>query len=584
MRDLRPAQAPGLARITAYKVPRPITPVDLHLDGNEGLAPPAAVLEEVAHGDSELLRRYPDAGGLERLIAARIGVEPDHVLVTAGADDAIDRLCRAVLSPGRRMIVPEPTFSMIERFVLLAGGEFVSIPWPCLGPDASYPLDAVTDAVDEHTAAIAVVSPNNPTGGVATAEDVRRLSAAAPHALVLVDHAYMEFGDHDLTPLAVSLPNVVVLRTLSKAWGLAGLRVGYAVARPELIGWLQTAGHPFAVSGPSLVLASRWLEQGGPSVEAFVAEVRRERPLLESQLGRLGARVAVSEGNFAFARCDDPLWVRDGLAGLGMGVRAFPGDPLLADAVRITCPGDRADFERLTAGLETILSPEAILFDMDGVLADVSRSYRQAIVETVRHFGEEITAADIAVETALGDANNDWVLSRRLLTKRGVTGSLEEVTRIFEALYQGTDQRAGLRETETLLVDRELLEDLRLRYRLGVVTGRPRADADRFLKKHAIAHCFDALVCMGDAAAKPDPAPVVLALERLGVTRAWMLGDTPDDIHAARSARVLPLGASFGRHDPPDAETLLGAGAARVLRHPDELLALVLKEMTHGKP
>jgi len=582
MRDLKPA--PGLARITAYKVPRPVTPVDLHLDGNEGLAPPAAVFEALVSGDPEQLRRYPDAHGLERLIAEKVGVAPDHVLVTAGADDAIDRLCRAMLSPGRRMIVPEPTFSMIERFVVLAGGDFVSIPWRCLGPEVAYPIDAVLAAVDERTAAIAVVSPNNPTGGVATAEDVRRLSAAAPQALVLVDHAYMEFGDDDLTPLAVSLPNVVVLRTLSKAWGLAGLRVGYAVARPEIIGWLQTAGHPFAVSGPSLVLARQWLEQGGDAVEAFVAEVRRERPLLEKLLDRLGAQVAVSQGNFAFARFDDPGWVRDGLAGLGMGVRAFPGDPLLADAVRITCPGDREEFERLTAGLETVLSPEAILFDMDGVLADVSRSYRQAIVQTVRHFGQEITAADIAAETALGDANNDWVLSGRLLAKRGVTVALAEVTRIFEALYQGTDELPGLRETETLMVDRALLESLRRRYRLGVVTGRPRPDAERFLKKHAIDHCFETLVCMGDAVAKPDPAPVRLALERLGVTRAWMLGDTPDDIHAARSARVLPLGAAFGRNDPPDAETLLTAGAARVLDHPDELLALVLKEMTHGEP
>jgi histidinol-phosphate aminotransferase len=582
MRDLRPA--PGLARITAYKVPRPVTPVDLHLDGNEGLAPPSAVLEGLVAQDPELLRRYPDARGLERLIAERLGVQTDHVLVTAGADDAIDRLCRAVLTTGRRMIVPEPTFSMIERFVLLAGGDFVSIPWT----DVPYPIDAVLDAVDERTAAIAVVSPNNPTGGVATAEDVRRLSAAAPQALVLVDHAYMEFGGEDLTPLATSLSNVVVLRTLSKAWGLAGLRVGFAVARPELIGWLQTAGHPFAVSGPSLVLAHQWLEQGGSAVEAFVAEVRRERPLLEALLARLGGRVAVSQGNFAFARfdnaLDDALWVRDGLAGLSMGVRAFPGDPLIADAVRITCPGDRGDFERLTAGLETVLAPEAILFDMDGVLADVSRSYRQAIVETVRHFGEKITAADIAVETGLGDANNDWVLSRRLLSKRGVIVELEEVTRIFEALYQGTDQRPGLRESETLLVDRKVLEDLSRRYRLGVVTGRPRADAQRFLEKQAIAHCFDAVVCMGDAAAKPDPAPVRLALERLGVTRAWMVGDTPDDIRAARAAGVLPLGAAFQQDDPPDAEALLMAGAARVLDHPDELVALALKEMTHGEP
>ena len=571
-----PQPAPGLARITAYRVPRSPTPVDLHLDGNEGLAPPASLLEGLASQDPELLRRYPGAQELGQRLADRLGVPADHLLVTAGADDAMDRLCRAVLAPGRSLIAPEPTFSMIERFVLLAGGDFVSVPWP----EATYPTDAVLALVDEHTAAIAVVSPNNPTGAVATAEDVQRLCEVAPGAVVLVDHAYVEFGGEDLTRLSATLRNVVVLRTLSKAWGLAGLRVGYAVARPELIGWLETAGHPFAVSGPSLLLANQWLDQGEPAMEVFVAEVLRERPLLESLLGRLGGRVAVSAGNFAFARFDDSLWVRDGLAGLGIGVRAFPGDPLLDDAVRITCPGDRADFDRLTSGLQTVLAPEAILFDMDGVLADVSQSYRRAICETVAHYGREITPAEVVAETALGDANNDWVLSQRLLAKRGVQVELAEVTQTFEALYQGAGDRPGLRESETLLVDRKRLEGLRSRFRLGVVTGRPRPDAERFLQQHGIADCFDTVVCMGDAPAKPDPAPVRLALGQLGVTHAWMLGDTPDDIRAARRAQVLPLGVTFQKDDVPEdgAHTLLAAGAARVLGHPDEL-----EELIHGK-
>ncbi len=569
MKALQPA--PGITRITAYKVPRPPTPVDLHLDGNEGLAPPQAVLQSLATRDAELLRRYPEAHSLQEQLAERLEVPPGHLLVTAGADDAIDRLCRAVLTTGRNMVVPEPTFSMIERFVHLAGGDFVSVPWP--GP--TYPTDDVLARVNEHTAAIAVVSPNNPTGAVATAADVRRLAEAAPQALILVDHAYVEFGAEDLTPLALSLPNVVVLRTLSKAWGLAGLRVGFAVASPELIGWMQTAGHPFSVSGPSLVLARHWLNEGDSAMEAFVAEVRRERPLLEKLLGQLGGRVAPSEGNFAFARVDSPLWIRDGLAGLGIGVRAFPGDPLLDDAVRITCPGTSDDFDRLGHALQTTLAPEAILFDMDGVLADVSRSYRQAILDTVAHYGCEITSADVAAETALGDANNDWVLSQRLLAKRGVQITLEAVTETFEGLYQGTPERPGLRETETLLVGRSLLDALGRHHRLGVVTGRPRADAQRFLDKHDIADCFDTVICMGDAPAKPDPAPVQLALERLGVARAWMLGDTPDDIRAARAARVLPLGAAFQRDDPPDAEPLFQAGAARVLADPNDLKELI---------
>ncbi len=220
-----------VAGITAYRVERPLTPVDLHLDGNEGPAPSRDLLAGLGEWDPELLRRYPDARPLEEQLASRLGVEPDRVLVTAGADDAIDRVCRAVLCSGRSAVVPEPTFSMIDRFVRLAGGELIAVDWP--GP--RYPTDEVLARVESQTALIVVVSPNNPTGAVATADDVRRLCLEAPQALVLLDHAYVELASEDLTGLVGSLSNLVVLRTLSKAWGLAGLRVGAAVASPQVL-------------------------------------------------------------------------------------------------------------------------------------------------------------------------------------------------------------------------------------------------------------------------------------------------------------------------------------------------------------
>ncbi len=302
-----------------------------------------------------------------------------------------------------------------------------------------------------------------------------------------------------------------------------------------------------------------------------------------------------SQGNFVFARVEDPRWIRDGLAGMGIGVRIFPGDPCLEDALRITCPGSGEGLRRLVHALETALAPEAILFDMDGVLADVSRSYQQAIIQTVAHHGREVSPADVAAEVAAGDANNDWVVSQRLLARRGVRASLREVTETFEALYQGAGGRPGLWERETPLVERGALEALARRFPLGVVTGRPAGDARRFLERYDLEDLFGAVVCMGDAPPKPDPAPVRLALERLGVTRAWMLGDTPDDVRAARGAGVLPLGALFAHegaqkvrsrghsdsrpdHGPAhrlgDA-ALLEAGAARVLHHPQQLLEIL---------
>lgn len=559
MTELEPSSA--IRGITAYSVPRPQTPVDLYLHGNEGPAPPESVLRAVDDHGSELLRQYPDTESLEPLLADRVGARPEQVVVTAGADDALQRICRAMLGPGNNMVLPEPTFVMFRRFAAVAGGEVVSVPWD--GPD--YPTEAVLEAVDDQTRLIAMVSPNNPTGAVATPDDLRRVAEAAPHALVVVDHAYVEFAEDDLTSVALEYPNAVVTRTLSKAWGMAGVRVGFALADPQVIDWLHTAGLPYAVSAPSVVIARERLEDDG-DIEAFVERVKEERPRLERLLERCGVRVTPSQGNFVFGRHDDARWLRDGLAGMGILIRAFPGHRLLSDAVRISCPGDEKALGRLEHALRTVLEPEALLFDLDGVIADVSRSYRESIIETAESFGVEISQEAVSRAKAAGDANNDWQLTQRLLADRGVEASLDEVTRRFERIYQGTEDEPGLRATEQLLVDRAFFERLAAHYPLGIVTGRPRRDAERFLDDKGIDHLFDALVCMEDAALKPDPEPVELLLDELGADRGWLVGDTPDDARAARQAAVLPIGVVAPGHDADVLESaLVQAGCARVL-------------------
>lgn len=220
----------------------------------------------------------------------------------------------------------------------------------------------------------------------------------------------------------------------------------------------------------------------------------------------------------------------------------------------------------MTRADQIFSAPEALLFDLDGVLADVSRSYRRAILETARAFGVEVTAVDVAAAKAAGDANNDWILTQRLLAARGVVRSLDEVTERFEQIYQGSESEPGLWRVERLLVERELLERLAARLPLGIVTGRPRRDALRFLEKAQIGSLFVGLVCMEDAPRKPDPAPVRLLLAQLDSHSGWLIGDTPDDMRAASAAGVLPLGViAPGDDDEMTRSALLAAGAAHIL-------------------
>ena len=196
------------------------------------------------------------------------------------------------------------------------------------------------------------------------------------------------------------------------------------------------------------------------------------------------------------------------------------------------------------------------LLDMDGVLAEVSQSYRAAILATCHHYGaKSVSQNTISDWKARGGCNNDWKLSLDLINssedgqKEGLT--LEQVTETFEKFYQGDGNTTpGFCDTETLIPTKETLEALAKRSTgglLGIVTGRPRKDCDKFLKLHKLDHLIKASVCMEDGPPKPDPFPVIKACELMGVKPGpgvILVGDTPDDIQAAVAVGCRGVGVA----------------------------------------
>ena len=559
---------------TPYRRPAPVAADSLRLDGNEGSRPDPELLRELAGQPVDLLRDYPDLGELQEAIARRHGVDVERVLVTDGADGAMDRLFRAYLEPGRELVVPVPTFEMIHRFAAACGATVRQVPWP-----DRFPMAAIAAALSPRTALVAVVSPNNPTGAVIGGAELDELAgrAAAAGAILLLDHVYAEYADEDLTGAALEHGNVVVLRTFSKAWGLAGCRVGYAVGPAPVMATLRNVGNPYPVAAPSARIARRRLEGGGEAMRNHVRQVRRERRALGDWLADRGIPVSPSQGNFLLADFGERAgFARRALASLGVLVRAFPPGPEIADGLRISLPGDAAAFDRLLRALAVVLEPQAMLLDLDGVLADVEGSYRRCILATAATFGVELSRDDVRAATLNGNANNDWVLCQRLLAERGVETTLEEVTRRFQKIYLGGGESPGLRERERPLLAAERLAAWADRLPLAVVTGRPRAEAEWFLDRNGMTAQLSALVCLEDAPGKPDPAPVRLALDRLGVERAWMLGDTPDDLAAAAAAGVLPLAVQApGESSAETRAALRCAGAAVVLEKTADLEGLL---------
>ncbi len=337
---------------TSYVIPGRPESIDLPLGNTERVIVSREEQKEfreiVSQLDVGTIISYPKAFGLQQHLADRFNVLPAQVLVTGGADEALERAIGCVLEPGRELIATSPTFEMIPIYARLTGGAVHQIPWL----EGSFPVSEILEAVTDRTTVISVVTPANPTGALIALGDLQRIARAAPQILLIVDLAYVEFADVDITPDLLAEPNVLIVRSLSKAWGMPGARVGYALGSAEVIDWMSRTSGPYSVSGPSLAIAQARLQYGRENVRNYVRTVRAEREHLIELIKELGGIPMPSQANFVLARFEDVVEVSDRLADRGIGTRRFPGNPDLQDFLRITCPGDQEAFQRLTGALK----------------------------------------------------------------------------------------------------------------------------------------------------------------------------------------------------------------------------------------
>lgn len=285
---------------------------------------------------------------LRQALAQKLGVDAACIVTGNGSNDLIDILCRALLSPGERVAYHWPCFSMIPVFLRLNHGAPASVP---LGPDWSFDPDALVAADGKVTF---VVRPNNPTGNAFARRDVERVVEEA-RGVVVVDEAYVEFlgGESFVKEVREGRDNLIVLRTFSKAYGMAGLRVGYSVSSPALAEDLSKVRGPFrldtlAETAAAIALADdRYLT-------GVVDGVRAERPVLKRLLEERGFHVWRSDANFLLARPPvDAKRLAAALAEQGVFVRDF-GAADLAECLRITV-GPPAATARLKVVLDDVL-------------------------------------------------------------------------------------------------------------------------------------------------------------------------------------------------------------------------------------
>lgn len=320
----------------------------IKLNTNENPYPPSPrVLEAVRLSATQDLRLYPDpmANALRERAAAVYGFRPDQVLAGNGSDDLLAMIVRACVDPGDRVVYPHPTYSLYDTLVAIAGGTALHLPF---GPDFSLPaeLAGVGGKVTF------VCNPNSPSGTAVPVSAIEDLSREVP-GLLVVDEAYVDFADESALRLARERDNVVVLRTLSKSFSLAGLRIGLAFGSADIIAHLSKVKDSYNLDRISIAAGVAALDDYA-WMEANVRKVRATRERLARGLRELGYEVLPSQANFVLARvrgCDMcPVYER--LKDLGILVRHFP-TPELHDALRITV-GTDAEVDALLAAMSSV--------------------------------------------------------------------------------------------------------------------------------------------------------------------------------------------------------------------------------------
>ena len=320
----------------------------IKLNTNENLYPPSPrVLSALAAAASDDVRLYPDpeAKALRTRAAAVYGVPEDHILAGNGSDELLALVLRATFDPGDRVAFPVPTYSLYDTLVAVQGGEVVRVAFP---PDFGLPpgLAAARARVTF------LCNPNSPSGTLTPLEQVEVLAREVAGVLV-VDEAYVDFARSSAMGLVGRFPNVVVLRTFSKSFSLAGLRIGLAFGHPDLLTGLRTVKDSYNLNRLSQAAAVAALEDMG-TMHANVARIRTTRQTLTARLRDLRYEVLPSEANFVLARRPgvDQAPVARALAERDILVRHF-AVPALEDALRITV-GTDAEIETLLAALTGI--------------------------------------------------------------------------------------------------------------------------------------------------------------------------------------------------------------------------------------
>ncbi len=274
----------------------------LLLDFNERTLPPSSKVLKAIQDllKANKLQLYPEYGDLERKLAQYVDVNTDQIIITNGSDQGIDLIFRTFTQAGDTVIIPAPSFAMFYQSAQIVGNKILR---PLYNKEnLSFPLEELLGMINESVKLIVICNPNNPTGTAVSINDIQKIVQKAPNAIILVDEAYFEFSGVTAVPLIKNYPNIIVVRTLSKAFGLPSLRVGYIVASNSYINELLKVRGPYDVNMVAYT-ATRAALDDLKGAQKYADEVMNQaKPMVEEFFTKNGITFYKSSGNFLLYR------------------------------------------------------------------------------------------------------------------------------------------------------------------------------------------------------------------------------------------------------------------------------------------
>ena len=544
----------------------------MKLDLNENiLGPSPKVIEAIKNISEEEIKFYPALGKLIEKLALINNVENNMIMPTNGADEAISYIFTTFITGDDTVLTVKPSFSMPKIYATSVGCRYKEISYK---EKWIFPIDDFIENIDEKVRLILLTTPNSPTGDAISRDNLIRIIESAKNSIILIDETYSSYGKEQFSDLVSKYSNVIICRSFSKDYALAGLRLGYIISNSQNIEYIKRIYSPYSVNNIAAKAGIAALEDK-EYFEYVKSQIIESKRILSEGLKSIAKQVYRSEGNFLCVDFGEKAeFIYKKLLNAGIKVKYYKNDPDLEGCFRISMPS----VEQSKIILNVLKSRDLIIFDIDGVLVDVQNSYRIAIKKTYEFFAQQDLGFEkIQKAKNSGGLNNDWDLVEYLLKEDGYIIPKNQIIDKFQEFYLGNDDYKGLILNEELLLDKGKIQELSKNYDLAIFTGRPKKEAQFVLKRWNLENFFSVVVTMDDIKEglhKPDPFGINYIKSIVNPAKTYYLGDTPDDMIAAREAGIKGIGVL-----PPQdkssmlKEKLLEEGASKILEETQDIIS-----------